>query len=319
MEVLVTGAFGNIGESTLLALTETHHTIKCFDLRTKATEKKMEALQTKLKFKVIWGNITKPESVDNAIQDVGCVIHLAAIIPPGSETNPELAKQVNVEGTRNVIMSAEKMEYKPKLIYASSVSTYGPRGPNQPPVNSDTPQIATDNYTHHKIECESLIKNSSLDWTILRLAAVPPLEMGGSIDPSFFDTPFEQRIEFAHTRDVGKAFATTVDAETTGKVLLIGGGENSQLTYGVFVNSMMVAMGIGKMPAEAFKVPEKDDDWYYTDWMDTEESERLLRYQQHSFDDFLKEMEDGLGKRKYFMRIFGPLIRKMLVRKSPYI
>ncbi len=319
MEVLVTGAFGNIGESTLIALSETHHSIRCLDLRTDFNEKKAAQLSENINLDVLWGDITDIVSVKNAVQGVGCIIHLAAIIPPPSEKNPELAKSVNVGGTRNVIESASEMEYTPKLIFASSVSTHGPRGPQPPPVTVDTPQKATDNYTHHKIECESMIRESNLQWTILRLAAVPPLAISGDMDASLFDTPFDQRIEFAHTRDVGKAFASAVEADTVGKILLVGGGENSQLTWGKFINTMMVSMGIGELPAEAFRIPEKEEDYYYTDWMDTEESERLLRYQKRTYDEYLEEIKESLGSRKYLMKLIGPLAKRMLLRKSPYL
>lgn len=38
MKVLLTGAFGNIGESTLLALFNRNHEVKCFDLYTDITK-----------------------------------------------------------------------------------------------------------------------------------------------------------------------------------------------------------------------------------------------------------------------------------------
>jgi nucleoside-diphosphate-sugar epimerase len=319
MDVLVTGAFGNVGESTLIALSQTHHVIKCFDLRTKATEEKAKKLSEKIPIEVCWGDITEFSSVENAVKDVGCIIHLAAIIPPPSEANPELAKRVNVDGTKNIIDASESMQHKPKLIFTSSISTHGHRTPEDPPLRADMPQYPTDNYTHHKVECEKMIRSSNLDWTIVRLAAVPPLELAGDLDPSFFDMPYEQRIEFVHTRDVGKALATAVEADVLGKTLLIGGGERCQFTYGVFINEMMKAMGIGEFPQEAFKVPEKREDYYYTDWMDTEESERLLRYQEHTFEDFLVEMKERLGTRKYLMKLIGPLARRSILRKSPYL
>jgi UDP-glucose 4-epimerase len=157
MEVLVTGAFGNIGESTIIALSKTHHDIRCFDLRRKNTEEKAESLSKDINMEVIWGDITDIDSVKNAIKNVECIIHLAAIIPPPSESNPDLARKVNVGGTGNVIEAAESMEHKPRLVFTSSISTHGYRGPESPTLTADAPQNPTDNYTHHKIECESMI------------------------------------------------------------------------------------------------------------------------------------------------------------------
>lgn len=41
MRILLTGAFGNIGESTLLALFKMNYNIICFDLKTEANEKNL--------------------------------------------------------------------------------------------------------------------------------------------------------------------------------------------------------------------------------------------------------------------------------------
>ena len=39
MNVLLTGAFGNVGTSALTELLKQGHRVRCFDLRTKASEK----------------------------------------------------------------------------------------------------------------------------------------------------------------------------------------------------------------------------------------------------------------------------------------
>ena len=46
------------------------------------------------------GDITSPSDVAVAVDGVEALIHLAAILPPLSEANPELTNHVNVEGTR---------------------------------------------------------------------------------------------------------------------------------------------------------------------------------------------------------------------------
>ncbi|MGY5877170.1 MAG: NAD(P)-dependent oxidoreductase, partial [Candidatus Thorarchaeota archaeon] len=285
MKILVTGAFGNIGESTLLALGKKNHEIRVFDIKSDATVKKCKTLSKQVQFETIWGDITNKESIELAMEGVDIVIHLAAIIPPGSEANPELSQKVNVGGTETVIEIANGMANKPRIIFASSVSTYGPRGPQEPPVTADLTQVPTDNYTHHKIKCEQLLKDSGLSWTVLRLAAIPTLELTTDIDTMLFDTPFNQRIEFGHTRDVGTAFANAVDLDLDKQVFLIGGGKGSQMLWGDFINGLFQVMGMRPMPEEAFIVPKKLEDWYYTDWMDTDESQAVLQYQEHTYQD----------------------------------
>ncbi len=319
LEILVTGAFGNIGESTLLAFGKKDHKIRVFDIKSDATVKKCKTLSKQVQFKTNWGDITNRDSIEQAMKGVDIVIHLAAIIPPGSEANPDLAQKVNVGGTENVIEIAKGMANKPRIIFASSVSTYGPRGPQEPPVTIDSIQVPTDNYTHHKVECEQMLRESGLSWTVLRLAAIPPLELSTDMDSTLFDTPFNQRIEFGHTRDVGTAFANAVDLDLDQRVFLIGGGKESQLIWGDFINGLFQAMGMKPISEEAFIVPEKLEDWYYTDWMDTDESQEVLQYQEHTYQDYCDEMQKRMGVKRHFIKLIGGMATKSIVSKSPYI
>ncbi|MDI7277393.1 MAG: NAD(P)-dependent oxidoreductase, partial [Anaerolineae bacterium] len=70
-------------------------------------------------------------------------------------------------------------------------------------------------------------------------------------------------------------------AAVWGRVLLIGGGPRCQFYYGEIVQRLLGAMGIGILPEDAFASKP-----FGTDWMDTTESQRLLRYQQRDLDDY---------------------------------
>jgi hypothetical protein len=54
---------------------------------------------------------------------------------------------------------------------------------------------------------------------------------------------------------------------------------------------------------KAFKKPKNNDDWYYVSWLDTRESQRLLEYQEHSFDDFLDELKSSIRWKRMFIRL----------------
>ncbi|MGY5873548.1 MAG: NAD(P)-dependent oxidoreductase [Candidatus Thorarchaeota archaeon] len=318
MRILLTGAFGNIGESTLLALFEKNYDIRCFDLPGERNAKIAKKLGKKGKFETIWGDILDLPLVKSIIKDVDCIIHLAGIIPPLSESKPDLAKSVNIEGTKNIIRAAENQEIKPKLIFASSVSIFGSTMHLQPPRTAQDPVNATDVYTGTKIECEKILKESSLPWTILRFAAAPPAELNSDIDSIIFEIPLDQRIEFVHSRDVGIACANAVEAETIGKTLLIGGGKESQMIQREFVSRIFEGMGIGMLPDSAFRVATKPEEYYYTDWLDTEESQRLLQFQTRSFQDYIDEMKSQLGMMKYVAKLFKGQSQKRVLAVSPY-
>lgn len=318
MIILLTGAFGNIGESTLLALFEKNYDIRCFDLKNERNEKLCKKLRKQGNFNTIWGDILDIPIVESLVENVDCIIHLAGIIPPLSESKPDLAQSVNLEGTRNIIRAAEGQENKPKLIFGSSVSIFGPTMHMQPPRTVQDPVNATDVYTGTKIECEKIIRESNLRWTILRFAAAPPTELNSDIDSLIFEIPLDQRIEFVHSRDVGLACGNAVEAETTGKTLLIGGGASSQMIEREFVSRIFEGMGIGMLPDSAFRVATKPEEYYYTDWLDTDESQRLLKYQTRTFEQYLDEMKSQLGLMKYVGKMFKSQAQKRVLQASPY-
>ena len=72
-------------------------------------------------------------------------------------------------------------------------------------------------------------------------------------------------------------------------------------------------MGVGSLPAEAFATAQ-----FATDWLDTEESQRLLRFQTRGLDDYVRDMSRLLGPRRPFVRLFRPLVRRTLLRRSPH-
>ena len=318
MFVLVTGAFGNVGESTLLALLEQNHQVRCFDLHTTQNEQTAQRLSKHGTFETVWGDIRDSDITRNIVEDIECIIHLAAIIPPQSELNPELATSVNVDGTKGLIAAAKALPVKPKFIFASSISVFGPTMHLPPPRTADDPLNPTDTYTTTKVQCETALQASTLPWTILRLVAVPPLRIGGDMDPMLFEMPLDQRIEFVHTRDVGTAFANAVTAKTQNKVLLIGGGKSSQMLQREFITKILTAMGVGMLPESAFRTATNPEDWFYTDWVDTTESQHLLHYQHHTYDHYIDDLKHTIGYKRHLARLLRGPAQKRILAQSPY-
>lgn len=315
MNVLVTGAFGNLGTNATKKLVEKGHRVRCFDLKTKATQKKANKLKGRLgdQVEVFWGDIRNPQDVAAAVRDQDAVIHLSFIMPPGTDDRPDWARGINVGGTQNLIDAMKGQPQKPKIIFSSSFTVFGDTQDQPPPRKVTDPVVATDNYTQHKLECERMCAESGLDWCVMRFAVVPPISLGG-VTPKMFAFPFKSRMEFAHPGDVGLSLANAVSSdEAWGKILLIGSGEGSQLHYGDFVNRMMEVMGVGRLPEEAF-----GSEPAYMDWLDTEDSQRILQYQQHTFEDFVQELPKILGPARYLVPLVRPIARWWILKQSPY-
>lgn len=316
MNVLLTGAFGNVGTSTLSALLEQGHIVRCFDLRTRANLR--AARRYRGRIELFWGDLRRREDLVAAVRGQDVVIHLAFIIPKlsvtgfESEDHPDWAHEVNVGGTCHLIEAMKACPQPPSILFASSYHIYGRTQHQDPPRTVADPLQPIEHYSYHKIECEEMIRNSGLEWGIFRLAASLPLSM--KLDPGMFDVPLDNRMEYVHTRDVGLAFARAVEEPRVwGKVLLIGGGPACQYTYRQITQCVLEGIGLGMLPDEAFaRTP------FPTDWLDTQESQEILGYQRHTLEDYVQDMRARLGSRVLLIRVFRPLVRALLLSQSTH-
>jgi nucleoside-diphosphate-sugar epimerase len=314
--VLVTGGLGNIGSHTVVALLDAGHAVVAFDLESPRARKLAARLDQRVH--VRWGDVTDPASIRAALDGVDAVVHLAAILTP--ERAPDLARRVNVDATHGLIAQMEASPTARRLVFASSQGIFGDVQDREPPLRADTPVSPTDEYGRHKVACEQAIQESRLQWSILRLGAAPPIRLTGwSHDPTIlFDFSPDARFEFVHPADAGTAFARAVACEEAiGKILYVGGGEKCRTTHRAFCNELMSAMGIGALPAEAFVRTEVRR--FFGDWLDTEESQRLLRYQQRGLREIKADMRRDLGALVPLIRLLRPLVTWYIIRRSPYL
>ena len=320
MKILITGAFGNVGQNVVEILLERGYSVRCFDLKNSKNVRIKNKLLRKGKFEIVWGDIRDSGLIRQIIQDVEFVIHLAAIIPPLAYEIPKLAYDVNVKGSISLIKASALMKKPPKFVYASSIAVHGNRMKNEPPthVNDPLQPLEYDNYAFHKIEVEKFLRKSRVPWAILRFAAITPYELGWEIPDLMWDIPLDQRIEVADSRDVALACVNALAAETVGKTLFIGGGEGNQLYQRDYVSMILEAIGIGMLPEEAFKKAKTMDDFYHCDWMDTEEAQTLLQFQRFTFKDFLRKFRKKVSFRRFIITLFRPIARAVLLSKSPY-
>jgi nucleoside-diphosphate-sugar epimerase len=207
-----------------------------------------------------------------------------------------------------------------RLVFASSLGVFGDVQNREPPLRADAPVSPTNEYGRHKVTCEEAIRQSQLQWTILRLGGVPPIRLFGyAFDRRImFAFSRDARFEFIHPADAGTAFARAVTCdETIGKILNIGGGEKCRTTHHTFCNEMMDAIGIGPLPADAFVRTEVRR--FFGDWLDTEESQRLLQYQKRGLSDLKDDMRKDLGAIVPLVRLLQPIVTWYIVRSSPYL
>ncbi|MHA1230604.1 MAG: NAD-dependent epimerase/dehydratase family protein [Candidatus Helarchaeota archaeon] len=153
MKALVTGANGFIGSNLVRELLNKNIEVKALILKG-TNEKFLNGLNV-LK---IYGDVTKPKTIENIMKDVDVVYHLAAI--PSDWWNKSIM-EVNYNGTKNILEEAINSGVK-RFIFMSSLVVHGFK--NFHDADENTPIIdlkkAGRPYTKSKILCEKLLNEN---------------------------------------------------------------------------------------------------------------------------------------------------------------
>ncbi len=316
MKVLITGGAGRLGTNVDKAFIKNGFQVRIFDLDTQANRNSVKKLGANAD--VCWGDITQPDSVRKAVDGVDAVVHMAGILPPVAYERPDLAARVNVGGTRIIVDQLKQSGKRIPFIFTSSVAAFGPTPeitrPLCPDSHNPNPRGA---YGETKLQAENIIKESGIDYAILRLTATMYLSFSLSDLKRMFTVPLNNRVEYCHPDDTAVALVNAVKNfdEVKGNTLVISGGPEQRMLYKDMVAAMLRVMGLPLPPAHKFtKEP------YYLDWYDTSKSQRLLNYQRRSFTDYIRDYSKQLS-RQYgpgfipFMQSFvGPVFGKAIVQ-----
>lgn len=314
MKILLTGAFGNVGQSTLKELLKRHYNIRVFEIKNRKNRRIASTYKNQIE--ILWGDLRNPKDVDRAVHECDVIIHVAAIIPPLADKKPKLAELVNVKGTFNVIEAIKKQKKKPKLIFTSSVAIYGDRlnNPLIKPTDPINPN-PDDEYAKQKVKCEEMIRKSGLNWVICRLTYIVSIDKL-QLDPLMFEMPLETCIEICDTKDVGYALANAVENDDVcGETLHIAGGERCRISYGDYLKEMLDIFGIGgnALPDEAFSTKG-----FHCGFMATDKSQFHLKYQRHTIDDYFNEVRKKKAISRFFITLVRPFAKKYILNKSEY-
>lgn len=279
--VLVTGGAGSMGRLVSENLINDGHQVNIFDL----PQANYEGFDTS-KTKIFKGNLND-SSIEESIMGVDTVIHLAAILPPTANINLELTEKVNVDGTRNLLSSIEKIDPNIHIIFSSSVSIYGKNLDNST-IHLDNPANPDDHYAKTKYDSEVLVEQSNINHTILRISGV-------SI-PVFQEPPSEwpflpnQKIEFIHRDDVVTSICNSVNnKEAYGQMFNISGGKSWQITGEKYVKDYFEILEVDMENA----VYQKEEGHF--SWYESSKSNKILQYQNNNYENYLAQIRQDLN------------------------
>tara|TARA_B100001123_G_scaffold419232_1_gene524129 strand:- start:2274 stop:3137 length:864 start_codon:yes stop_codon:yes gene_type:complete len=280
-KVLVTGGAGSMGRLVSENLINKGHHVNVFDL----PQSNYDGLETS-KTKIFKGDLND-SSIEESIMGVDTVIHLAAILPPTANINLELTKKVNVEGTRNLLSSIEKINPEIHMIFSSSVSIYGKNLDNST-IYLDKTANPDDHYAKTKYDSEVLVEKSKINHTILRISGV-------SI-PVFQEPPSEwpflpdQKIEFIHRDDVVTSICNSVNNQDAyEQTFNISGGKTWQITGEKYVKDYFEILEV-EMENAVYQKEEGHFSWY-----ESSKSNKILQYQNNNYQNYLAQIRQDLN------------------------
>lgn len=229
MKVVVTGATGNVGTSTIRALGESPEIDQIVGLA------RRRPTWTPPKTSWVEANVLTAD-LGTIFEGADAVIHLAWAIQPSRDA--VTLERTNVEGSRRVFEAVASAGV-PKLVHASSVGAYS-RGPKDREVDEDWPTEGTPTsfYSRHKVAVERELDRFEADNPETRVVRLRPALIFkdeaateirrlfiGPFLPSFLlrrrlllALPRVERLRFqaVHSEDVGRAYRRAVLADVDG-------------------------------------------------------------------------------------------------------
>ncbi len=315
LRVLLTGAGGTVGFEALKQLSEQRdkYYLNVFDLNTSKNRKKFSKFSKDINF--IYGDISIRSDIEKACKNIDFAIHVAAIIPPLADDNPELAERVNAIGTKNLIECLEKHSPNAFICYSSSISVYGDRLKDfNIKIGDEIKPSIGDEYALTKIEAEKAIKNSKLDWSIFRLTAI----MGGhKVSKLMFHMPLDTPMEICTPSDTARAFVNAIrnKDKISKKTYNLGGGKECRIIYQDFLSKSFKIYGLGeaKFPKNAFA----EHNFHCGYYIDGDELESAVNFRKDTLDDYFeKEIAGVSGIQKLATKCLKGIIKKTLIKQS---
>jgi nucleoside-diphosphate-sugar epimerase len=309
MKILVTGAFGNLGQMVVRELQRQAIDVRCLDLPNARNQRAAREHQGRVEF--AWGDIRDTAWLARQVEGVDAVIHLAALLWPATENQPELAEAVNLTATKQLVALLARLPRAPLFLYPSSLTVFGVTRNQPPPRKPSDPVVPTDAYTRHKLAVEAHLAASSIPWVVFRIGVSVDsrtLSADASVLRKMVAVRADNRLEYVHPEDVALAMVNAVQKQdaVNRRTFLIGGGRSCQVTQFIFLSAAIEALGLHW--SERFH----GSDEYYTDWLETEESQRLLAYQRRGFDRYRDEMAQRLRWPRRMLWPLRPLLNPLL-------
>jgi nucleoside-diphosphate-sugar epimerase len=230
MKILVTGVTGFVGRKLVTDLIKAGHDVSGLVRRTSVVHKLPK------KLRLVEGDMLDLPSLEEAVQGIEIVVHLAAYFDFYPK-DKKLLYRVNVNGTQN-ILDVSVASSVSRFIYLSTTEVIGPV--KDPPGTEETELRPQFDYSKSKIKAEELVRattaETGLEHVILRSTGI----MGEGDFYTAFETikavnegqlPMlpgdgKKHIMYIHVNDVVRGIIAALDAQSAANQTVILSPDN---------------------------------------------------------------------------------------------
>jgi nucleoside-diphosphate-sugar epimerase len=243
---LVSGGAGYLGIPAIDELHAGGRSVRVLDALLHGDQDELAADLDARGVEVVRGDIRDPAARARALDGVGEIVHLAAIVgDPACARDPQLARAVNVEGTAALVAEARAAGVR-RFVFASTCSNYGRIADATVPIAEDGALAPVSLYAEQKVAVEQALLNGAqapMQVTCLRLATLygvaPRMRFDLTVNEFTRDLWADRGLEvfgeqfwrpYVHVRDAARAIRLVLEApaeRVAGEVFNVGTtGEN---------------------------------------------------------------------------------------------
>jgi nucleoside-diphosphate-sugar epimerase len=242
--VLVTGAAGYVGMVVCEELLRAAHELTVLDVLLYGQRERLDDLR-EAGVRVVEGDVRDPAARATALEDVGAIVHLAAIVgDPACARSPELAREVNVDATFALVEDAAVRDVG-RFVMASTCSNYGRMADPAVAIDETGTLAPVSLYAEQKVAVERhlLALEPPPAVTCLRFATVygtaPRMRFDLTVNEFTRDLWAARTLEvfgrqfwrpYVHVQDVAGAVARVVEApldRVAGEVFNVGDSDEN--------------------------------------------------------------------------------------------
>ncbi len=240
--ILITGGAGYVGSVLVRKLVNLGYDVKVIDSLVFGNDGISSLINDK-KIEFFNLDIRETEKISSIIQNIDCVIHLAAIVgEPLCKKIPDAAKQINEFATKNLVNICKNKKVK-RFIFASTCSNYGS---SQNVVNESSPVMPLSLYSECKVNSEKFIldqNNDIFETCVLRFATAhglsPRMRFDLLVQEFIRDAIIDKKISIfgadfwrplVHVEDMADACISAIDASSqliSGQIYNVGNNKEN--------------------------------------------------------------------------------------------